>query len=64
MWRVGATGLKPRILGVPALAVLAVATYPTSLLLASIAATAVLVAVAAKDVRSGASLALPGFGMR
>ncbi len=64
MWRVGATGLKPRILGVPALAVLAVATYPTSLLLASIAATAVLVAVAAKDVRSGASLALPGFGSR
>ena len=62
MWRVGATGLKPRIIGVPALAVLAVATYPTSLLLASIAATAVLVAVAAKDVRPGSSLALRGFG--
>ena len=51
-----------RILGVPALAVLAVATYPTSLLLASIAATAVLVAVAAKDMRAGSAPALPGFG--
>jgi low temperature requirement protein LtrA len=49
MWRVGARGLRARALGVLALAVLAVATSGTSLLAASIAATVVLVVVAASD---------------
>jgi low temperature requirement protein LtrA len=62
MWRVGATGLRPRAAGVLALAVLALATYPTSLLLASAAATVVLLGVAANDMRSGSTVSLPSFG--
>ena len=49
MLRVGATGLRSRTVGVIALALLSLAMSGTSLLAASIAATLVLVAVAASD---------------
>jgi low temperature requirement protein LtrA len=49
--RVGADGLRARVVGVGALVVLAVATSVTTLLVAAIAATAVLVAVALSDTR-------------
>jgi low temperature requirement protein LtrA len=49
MLRVGARGLRSRALGVVALALLSLAMSGTSLLAASIAATLVLVAVAASD---------------
>jgi low temperature requirement protein LtrA len=51
MWRVGASGLRTRALGVLALAVLAIAMAATSLLAASVAATLVLAAVAASDMQ-------------
>jgi low temperature requirement protein LtrA len=56
MRRVGARGLRPRVLAVLALALLALAMSRTSLLAASIAATLVLVAVAASDRRPTAPL--------
>jgi low temperature requirement protein LtrA len=59
MWRVGAAGLRARALAVLALGVLAIATSGTSLLVASISATVVLVAVAASDKRSVAPIAAP-----
>jgi low temperature requirement protein LtrA len=59
MWRVGARGLRARALAVLALALLAIATSGTSLLAASVAATVVLVVVAASDKRSVAAIAAP-----
>jgi low temperature requirement protein LtrA len=60
MWRVGAEGLGTRAIGVLALAVLALATSGTSLLAASVAATVVLVGVAASDKRP---VAAPSVGV-
>jgi low temperature requirement protein LtrA len=55
MWRVGDGGLRVRLLGAAALALLALALSGTSLLAASIAATLVLIAVAAADMRAPAA---------